>query len=740
MTHEELFEKLIKRMKAYHPSKDFSMVEKAYRLAHEAHGDQLRVSGEPYIIHPLEVAYILADLELDLESITAGILHDVIEDTKYSYDDVVKLFGKEVADIVDGVTKYEKFLYKSKEDRKIETYRKMFLAMAKDIRVILIKVADRLHNVRTLNHMKIEKQKEVAEETLAIYAPLADRLGISKIKDELEDLSFSYLHPDEYKDLKEQIESKQIERKNFVDSICEEFKQALVSHDIKGDVQGRPKHLFSIHKKLVIQDKTLDQIYDLYAIRVIVETVEDCYRVMGIAHEKYTPIPGRIKDYIAMNKDNQYQSLHSTLISSAGTPFEIQIRTWKMHKVAEYGIAAHWKYKQGVDGKITSEEEDKKLEWLRHILEWHQDYSDNANFFEALKGDLDIYKDTVYCFTPKGAPISLVSGATPLDFAYAIHSAVGNQAVSARVNGKMMPFDSVLETGSIVEIITSQNSLGPSRDWLNLVKTSQARSKINQWFKKQNKDINIAKGRELLENEAKRKGFTLPELAADGRAKKILQRYSYNSWDNLYASIGQGAVKETQVINKLFEEYEKRPGKTVAETQKTTEIKPEEHVKHERKSQSKGVKIEVVNFGESSDYRIPKCCNPLPGDEIVGFISRGKGFTIHRTDCMNIINLSEIERQRLIETWWSLPEEEENYEGVYYAELKIIGYETASFIDVSNLLQSEKVPISAINAQSLKDNVVINVTIEIKSRRHLDSLISNIKKIKNVKSIERVST
>ena len=577
---EQLYQELIEKMKTYHPTKDFDMVEKAYRLAVDAHKDQKRKSGEPYIIHPLKVAYILAELELDRETIIAGILHDVIEDTVYSYEDISRLFSEEIAILVDGVTKLGKLSYSTKEEIQAENYRKMFLAMAKDIRVILIKLADRLHNMRTLDFMTPAKQKEKAQETLDIYAPLAHRLGISKIRTEMEDLCFKYLNPDAYFDLEAKIEKKRIERESFVNNIVQDVQAKMDEAGIKGKIEGRSKHFFSIYKKMVNQNKTLDQIYDLFAVRAIVDSVRDCYGVLGIVHTMYKPMPGRFKDYIAMPKSNMYQSLHNTLIGPSGEPFEIQIRTWEMHRTSEYGIAAHWKYKEGRTGDKSMKKEEAKLAWLRQILEWQKDMSDNKEYLDTIKLDLNIFTDQVYAFTPQGDVIQLAKGSTPIDFAYMIHSAVGNKMVGARVNNKMVPIYWTIQNGDIVEIMTSQNSKGPSRDWLGIVRTSQARTKIKQWFKAEEKEENIIRGKEILAADMRKKGFQPQELLRPEWVEIVLNKYDFKNWDALTAAVGYGGLKEGQVVNRLRDEYlkEKRKQQTAEELlhdiEKTVDSKP----------------------------------------------------------------------------------------------------------------------------------------------------------------------
>ena len=554
-----LYRELISSVLKYHPSTDISMIEKAYKIASEAHQGQLRKSGEPYIIHPLCVAIILADLELDKETIVAGLLHDAVEDTVMTTEEIAQEFGDEVALLVDGVTKLGQLSYSAdKIEVQAENLRKMFLAMAKDIRVILIKLADRLHNMRTLQYMKPEKQKEKARETMDIYAPIAQRLGISKVKNELDDLSLKYLEPEVYYDLKEQIAEKKSDREAFVQKIVSEVQQHMKNAGIEAHVDGRVKHFFSIYKKMVNQHKTLDQIYDLFAVRIIVETVKDCYAALGVIHEMYKPIPGRFKDYIAMPKANMYQSLHTTLIGPNGQPFEIQIRTYEMHKTAEYGIAAHWKYKESSDGKKpVDQQEAEKMTWLRQILEWQRDMSDNREFMNLLKSDLDLFSESVYCFTPTGEVKALPSGSTPIDFAYSVHSAVGNKMIGARVNGKLVTIDYKIQNGDRIEIITSQNSRGPSRDWLNVVKSTQAKNKINQWFKNQFKEENILKGKEMLAQYCKLKSINTANIMKPEFQNAVMRKYGFRDWDSVLAAIGHGGLKEGQVINKMVEEYEK---------------------------------------------------------------------------------------------------------------------------------------------------------------------------------------
>ena len=692
----------MEKIKTYHPAKDFDMLEKAYNLAREAHKDQKRKSGEPYIIHPLKVAYILAELELDMESIVAGILHDTIEDTPYTYEDISRIFSEEIAVLVDGVTKLGKLSYSTKEEIQAENYRKMFLAMAKDIRVILIKLADRLHNMRTLNYMTPEKQREKAQETMDIYAPLAHRLGISKIKSEMEDLCFKYLNPEAYFDLAAKIEKKRIERETFVADIVKEVREKMEEAGIKGKIEGRSKHFFSIYKKMVNQKKTLDQIYDLFAVRAIVDSVRDCYAVLGIVHTMYKPMPGRFKDYIAMPKPNMYQSLHNTLIGPSGEPFEIQIRTWEMHRTSEYGIAAHWKYKEGKSGEKGTKKEEAKLAWLRQILEWQKDMSDNKEYLDTIKLDLNIFTDQVYAFTPQGEVIQLPKGSTPIDFAYMIHSAVGNKMVGARVNNRMVTIDYKIQNGDIVEIMTSQNSKGPSRDWLTLVKSSQARTKIKQWFKKEEKEENIIRGRELILADMKKKGLQPTDLLRPEWQELVINKYDFKDWNAVLAAIGYGGLKEGQVVNRLKDEYlkEKRKQQTAEDIlndfEKTVSQKP---LKHKSKS---GIVVEGV--GDVA-VRFSKCCSPVPGDEIIGFVTRGRGVTIHRTDCINILNLSNEERGRLIDAEWDTQYTHGEVDASYLAEIRVIANDrTGLLLEISRHLADEDISVKGFNIRTTTDS------------------------------------
>ncbi|MDD4843392.1 MAG: bifunctional (p)ppGpp synthetase/guanosine-3',5'-bis(diphosphate) 3'-pyrophosphohydrolase [Anaerotignum sp.] len=740
-TAEQLFQELLERIKLYHPSKDYGLLVRAYELAVDAHKEQKRRSGEPYIIHPLKVAYILAELELDMESIIAGILHDVIEDTSYSHEDIAKMFGEEIASLVDGVTKLGKISYTTKEEIQAENYRKMFLAMAKDIRVILIKLADRLHNMRTLNYMTPEKQREKAQETLDIYAPLAHRLGISKIRTEMEDLCFKYLNPEAYFDLAGKIEKKRVEREAFVQSIVAEVKEKMDEAGISGKIEGRSKHFFSIYKKMVNQNKTLDQIYDLFAVRAIVDSIKDCYAVLGIVHTMYTPMLGRFKDYIAMPKPNMYQSLHNTLIGPNGQPFEIQIRTWDMHRTSEYGIAAHWKYKEGITGDSSDKTEEEKLVWLRQILEWQRDMSDNKEYLDTIKLDLNVFTTQVYAFTPQGRVIQLPKDSTPIDFAYMIHSAVGNKMVGARVNNRMVTIDYNIQNGDIVEIMTSQNSKGPSRDWLALVKSSQARSKIKQWFKKEDKEENILRGKEMLLSDMKKKGYASSDLLRPEWMEMIMNKYDFKEWDAIMAAVGYGGIKEGQLVNRLIDEYlkEKRKKQTAEEILQDFEKTVDQKPPVKKKKNKSGIVVEGIG---DVPVRFSKCCSPVPGDEIIGFVTRGRGVTIHRTDCVNIMNLSDEERGRLINCEWDAQYTHGDVlSAAYLAEIRVIANDRNGLLfEISRLLADEDVAVKGFNIRTTKDQLAIfNITLEIRTKDQLVRITKRLKGVKDVIDIERVT-
>ena len=737
---EVLYNELIASIKKYHPSTDITMIQKAYETAREAHKDQKRKSGEPYIIHPLCVAIILADLELDKETIVAGLLHDAVEDTWMTCDEITREFGPEVALLVDGVTKIGQLSYsKDKVELQAESLRKMFLAMAKDIRVILIKLADRLHNMRTLQYMTPEKQKEKARETMDIYAPIAQRLGISKIKIELDDLSLKYLEPEAYYDLVEKVALRKSVRDDYVQQLVGEVKKSIEAAGIKADIEGRAKHFFSIYKKMKNQGKTIDQIYDLFAIRIIVESVKDCYAALGVIHEMYKPIPGRFKDYIAMPKPNMYQSLHTTLIGPTGQPFEIQIRTYEMHRTAEYGIAAHWKYKEASDGKNVQNQEEEKLSWLRQILEWQRDMSDNREFMSLLKSDLDLFSDTVFCFTPTGDVKNLPNGSTPVDFAYSIHSAVGNKMIGAKVNGKLVPIDYVIQNGDRIEILTSQNSKGPSRDWLNIVKSTQAKNKINQWFRSELKEENIVKGKELIAQYCKTKNINLSDINKPEYQSKILHKYGFHDWNACLATLGHGGLKEGQIVNRMLEEYHKDHPiqmtdadvlEAVAENKEKAAATPV--VRSKSGIIVKGLYDVAVHFS--------KCCSPVPGDEIVGFVTRGRGVSIHRTDCINIINLSDMERARLIDAEWQQDTEGEG-KGLYIAEIKIFCHDRKGLlVDITKIFTEREISISGINSKTSKQGIAtISVSFSVKGKEELERLVEKVRQIESVIDIERTT-
>ena len=732
-----LYDELINSVKKYHPSTDITMIEKADRIAREAHEGQFRKSGEPYIIHPLSVALILADLELDKETIVAGLLHDVVEDTVMTSEEIRKEFGDEVELLVDGVTKLGQLNYAAdKVEVQAENLRKMFLAMAKDIRVILVKLADRLHNMRTAKYWSPEKQKEKARETMDIYAPLAQRLGISKIKVELDDLALKYLEPEVYYDLVEKVALRKSAREAFVQSIVKDVSEKLKEVGIKAQINGRAKHFFSIYKKMVNQEKTIDQIYDLFAVRIIVDTVKDCYAALGVIHEMYKPIPGRFKDYIAMPKPNMYQSLHTTLIGPNGQPFEIQIRTFEMHRTAEYGIAAHWKYKEASDGKKpVSQQEEEKLSWLRQILEWQKDMSDNREFMSLLKSDLDLFAESVYCFTPAGDVKNLPNGSTPVDFAYSIHSAVGNKMIGARVNGKLVNIDYVIQNGDRIEILTSQNSKGPSRDWLKIVKSTQAKNKINQWFKNERKEDNIIRGKELLNSYCKAKNITLSNLLKPEYMDAVIRKYGFRDWDAALAAVGHGGLKEGQVVNKLQELYEKQHKKEITDEKIIEAAESNDKV---RISKSKGGI--VVKGIDDVAVRFSKCCSPVPGDEIVGYVTRGRGVSIHRTDCVNIINLSSEERVRLIDAEWQQPEVPDA-SAKYTAEIKVYGNNrTGLLVDVVRVLTERKIDVASVNTRTSKQGTAtISLSFDVQGKQELNQIIEKIRQVESVLDIERTT-
>lgn len=719
-------EHLIEKIKAYNPNCDEEKIIAAYELAKNAHESQKRKSGTPYITHPLAVADIVADMKLDCDSICAALLHDVVEDTEYTRDDIRERFGEQVALLVDGVTKLDKIQFSTKEERDMENFRKMFLAMASDIRVIIIKFADRVHNMTTLISMSEEKQREKARETLSVYAPLAHRLGMYKIKWELEDLSLKYIDPVAFKEIVEGINQKRQEREAYIDKIKRDIKERLTELGIECTIDGRPKHFYSIYRKMFAQNKTLDQIYDLFAVRIVTENVSDCYAALGAAHELYKPMPGRFKDYIAMPKPNMYQSLHTTVIGHDGIPFEIQIRTREMHEIAENGVCAHWKYKEGKTSKADGQLE-QKFQWIKQLLEIQKDSKNEEEFLQALR--IDLFTDQVFVFSPKGDVLSFPAGATPIDFAFSIHSAVGCKMQGARVNGKIVNLDYQMQNGDIVEIITSSAIHGPSKDWLKIVKTSQARNKIHQWFKKENREENIIKGKEMLEKEVKKQGYGDLGLTSDKYIEMLVKRYGFACTDDLYSNIGYGGVQLANVISKLKDEYKKNntdPELKLLELNET-------NARKKTKSSGNGIIIEGI---DNCLVRFSRCCNPVPGDTIVGYITRGRGVSIHRQDCVNISALytDDEEKKRLIDVLW-----EDTKQELFLANFKIVCNDrNGLLIDVANAMADSKVNVKAINARSIKDNIaIIEASVEIRDTVQLDNLINKLKGIRDIIDVTR---
>ncbi|SFA76959.1 RelA/SpoT family protein [Clostridium frigidicarnis] len=725
-----MLDKLISKIDKNCINVDKELVKKAYNLAAEAHSIQKRESGEPYLVHPIEVACILAEMGMDTNTIVAGLLHDVIEDTHYSYDDIEDMFNEEVANLVDGVTKLGKIQYKTKEEQQADNVRKMLLAMTKDIRVILIKLADRLHNLRTLKFMPIEKQKQKAKETFDIYAPLAHRLGMSKIKWELEDLSFRYMNPNEYYDLVKQIAEKRIEREAYTSNIINDLQERLLLSGIETDIEGRPKHLYSIYRKMTNKNKSIDQIFDLTAIRILVNNIKDCYAVLGIVHTVYKPIPGRFKDYIAMPKPNMYQSLHTTVIGPQGKTFEIQIRTFDMHKTAEYGIAAHWKYKEG-QSENNGENFENKLSWIRDMLEWQRETSDAEEFMEAFK--IDLFSDEVFLFTPKGVVINLPNEATAIDFAYRIHTDIGNRCIGAKVNGKMVPLDYHLKTGEIVEILTSSTPKGPSIDWLNIVKSNQAKSKIRSWFKKQKREENILKGKDILEKESKKQGYNFGELTKTTTFQKMIKKYNFNSIDDLYAVVGSGTALPSAIVSKLKEEIESTKSKEEvnSETLKKVEEKLNNNA-NSNKNQNIGVTVKGLT---NVMVRFAKCCNPVPGDNIIGYTTKGRGISVHRKDCKNIYAISDYDKSRFVEVGWG-----NSSKGDYITEIQVQSDDRNGILaDIMIIITELKIHLETVNAKTNKESIcVANVKMKITNVDELKELIKRLKGVKGVIEVYRV--
>ena len=724
---EHSLTQLLDRIKKYNEHANLTEVRRAFDFAQKAHEGQFRLSGEAFVSHPIEVAYIMADLEMDVPAIMAALLHDVVEDTDVTLPELRDLFGPDVAMLVDGVTKLGKIHYTTKEEAQVENLRKMFLAMAKDIRVILIKLADRLHNMRTLKTMPPEKQREKARETMEVYAPLVHRLGMSKIKGELEDLSLKYLDPVAYHEIAVSIDQKKQEREQYILSLIDDLKEHLDKLGMNAQISGRAKHFYSIYRKMYTQHKTLEEIYDLFAIRIIVDTVSDCYAVLGMVHELYKPIPMRFKDYIAMPKPNMYQSLHTTVIAPSGKPLEIQIRTWEMHTIAEKGIAAHWKYKEGIKGTTDI---DSKLAWVRQLLEMQKDTMDEDDFMRTLK--IDLFADEVFVFTPKGDVINLPAGATPIDFAFAIHSAVGCKMMGAKVNSKIVPIDHPLQNGDIVEVLTSSSVHGPSRDWLKIVKTSQARNKINQWFKKERRDENIVRGRDLIEKELKRHSLSFSQLFRDEWVQPLLKRYTLNSLDDLFASIGYGGLTAQKVVIRLRDEYLK-----VAKTEKPqrAELPPEIDYSESKKTRAGHGGI-IVHGIDNCLVRLSKCCTPVPGDDIIGFITRGRGISVHRRDCPNMSAeaLSEEDRNRFITVSWA-----DAKDTAYLSELMVEADDRNGILaEVTACVSESKIPIRSFNARTVKGNVaIITITVEITGADQLETLIRKIRSLRGVYEVTR---
>ena len=722
---EEALKEFMDYVHSYLSDDECDQIMKAFTLADKAHEGQFRASGEPYIMHPLAVAEILAHLQIDHITLMAALLHDVVEDTEYTKEDIEKLFGSEVAFLVDGVTKLNQFQYETKEDRQMENYRKMILAMAKDVRVVVIKLGDRLHNMRTLKHMRSDKQKRIAKETLEIFAPLAHRLGIFNVKWELEDLSFRYLEPDKYYDLVDQMKQKRQAREDIVNDTMAQLTKALGEAGIKADIKGRPKHFYSIYKKMKKDNRDLSQIYDLLAVRVIVDTVPDCYAVLGIAHSLWKPLPYRFKDYISMPKSNMYQSLHTTVIGTMGQPVEIQIRTWEMHRVSEYGVAAHWRYKEG--NKNGDKDFDQKVAWLRQVLEW-QDTSNPKELVNALK--LDVFSGEVFVFTPKGDVVKLPIGSVPLDFAYRVHTDVGHRCVGAKVNGKIVPLDYTLQNGDIVDIITSKTGK-PSLDWLNIVGSSESKNKIRNWFKRENKEENIEKGLEALEREAKRLNYSWKELCADNRIQQVVKQLKSNTENELYAACGYGGIPVSTVLLRLVELYKK--SKEHEESRKTTEQIIEKLKVQGAKKAKNGTGV-LVKGEPGVMVRMAKCCNPVPGDDIIGYITRGRGVSVHRSDCTSLGHTPE-DLERMIEVSW-----DESSSESFHVGIDIQAYDRSGILmEVMAVLSELKITITNMNAKVLENtkNVIINIVVEIRDISQLDFVMTKLRRIREVYTVQR---
>lgn len=717
-----IINKVMERVAKNNPNANTDMIYVAYHVAKAAHKNQFRKSGEPYIIHPVQIAYIASELSMDSVAICAAILHDVIEDTPYTYEDIVTLFGKTVAEIVEGVTKLKKIKYRDHQEEQVENLRKMFFAMSKDIRVVIIKLIDRLHNMRTLNFQPREKQLSIAKETLDVYAPLAHRLGISKIKSELEDLALKYLDPIAYEEIAESINQKKSEREAFVADIINTLKQRLLDNGIRCEITGRAKHFYSIFRKMYAQNKTIDEIYDLFAVRVIVNSVSECYAVLGTVHEMYTPLPLRFKDYIAMPKPNMYQSLHTTVVGTDGTPFEIQIRTWDMHKVAQEGIAAHWKYKEGKSGTDAM---DKELEWVRKLMETQENIMDADVFMNSLR--IDMFSDQVFAFTPQGKVIPLPNGSTAIDFAFAIHTQVGSKMVGAKANGKIVSNTYKLQNGDIIEILTSPQSKGPSRDWLKIVKTSQARSKINQWLKRECREENIVHGKNMLERESRRVNIPMSSLMRDEWLKPMYRKYTFSALEDLYASVGYGGLSAQKVIMHLRDEYIKEQKKNV----------PSEKTTHAVRKKTNTVGVEVKGI-DNCLVRLSKCCNPVPGDDIVGFITKGRGVSVHRADCPNIQPevLSDEDKSRFIKVSWT-----GGSSSLYLATLRVETEDVPGMMmRITTVLAELNLNCTTINARALKNKTsVMTFSLEISDTDQLKKAKMKIAQLPGVMSVSRTT-